>query len=225
MGCKFVGVGVVGVIVVVFIGESSSSAVAFVSADCFGLCFTGSAGRGLLSLVEVICVGRYGIVGVVVGKSSSSSGDGFCQVFISRMLAARAAKSIRGGGGARERGVSLLVGSWVVVVVVDVVVVVVLSLLRWDDIEGFIARILAARAARSMRGGGGAREIVVFWVVGAEGGVGDGRSVVVGSWSMGCRPFGAAAVFSTWFLVPWCCGGRKKEASGCLLSSSSQWMS
>jgi len=192
------------------------------SVDCFGLCVAGTAGRGLLSLVGVMGVGRYGII--VIEKSSSSSLGYGCQVFISRMLAARAVRSICGRGGARERGASLLVGSWDVVVVVGVIVVI-LSLLRWDDIEGFIARILAARAARSMRGGGGAREIVVFWVVGAEGGVGDGRSVVVGSWSMGCRPFGAAAVFSTWFLVPWCCGGRKKEASGCLLSSSSQWMS
>jgi len=80
-----------------------------------------------LSLVGVIGVGRCGVGDVVVWKSSSlssSSGDG-CQVFISQMLAVRVVRSIHGGGGARERGVSLLVGSWVVVVVVVVVVIIV----------------------------------------------------------------------------------------------------
>jgi len=77
--------------------------------------------------VGVIGVGRYGIVGI--GKASSSAlGDG-CQVFISWMLATRVAKLIHGRGGARERGVSLLVGFWVVIIGIGVIVIVVLSLL------------------------------------------------------------------------------------------------
>jgi len=72
--------------------------------------------------VGVMGIGRYGVI--VVKKSSSSSLGNGCQVFISRMLAARAVRSIHGWGGARERGASLLVGSWVVVVVVGVVIVV-----------------------------------------------------------------------------------------------------
>jgi len=157
-----------------------------VSSNCFGLCFVGSAGRGLLSLVGVIGVSRYGII--IVGKSSSLSslsGDG-CQVFILQMLAARAARLICGRGVAMERGVSLLVGSWVVIVVVSVVIIIMLSLLQWDDIRGIIAQMLAARAARLMCSGGGVREIVVFWVVGDEGWVGINQSIVIVSWSMGC---------------------------------------
>ncbi len=155
--------------------------------------------------MEVICVGRYVIViGVFVGKSLLSSGDGFCQVFILRMLAARAAKSIRDGGGARERGVSSLVGSWVVVIVVSVIIVIVLSLLQWDEIGGFTALMLAASTARSMRRGGGASEIVVFLVVGADGGVvgservrNNGRYIVVGSWSLKVWPLEIAMAVGT----------------------------
>jgi len=147
---------------------------------------------------------------------------------ITQMLAARAARSMCGGGGARESGLSLVAGAvCVVIVVFDIVciiIVVMSSLLRCRGwFERFIARMLAARAARSMRGGGGVREIVVFWVVGAKGEVGDNQSVIIVSWSNGCQPLGAAMVFSfsMLFLVPWCCRGRKKEVSGCLLSSSS----
>ncbi len=154
-----------------------------------------------MPLVEVICVGRYGIIIIVIGKLSSlSSRDGFCQVFISWMLAVRAAKSIHGGGGARERGVSLLVGSWVVVIVVRVIIVIVLSLLWWDEIGGFIALMLAANAARSMCSGGGASEIVVFWVVGAGGVFGSERvrnndqCITVGSWSLKVQPLEIGAV-------------------------------
>jgi len=89
---------------------------------------------------------------------------------MARILAARAARSMRGGGGAREIAVYCFVGARGVVVVVDVVFVVVLSLLPGgESFGGVIARILAARAARSMRGGGGARESVVFCFVGARG--------------------------------------------------------
>jgi len=102
-------------------------------------------------------------------------------MFISRMLAARAARSICGGGGVRERGVSLLAGSWVVIVAVSVAVVI-LSLLRCDEIGGFIVRMLAARAARSMHGGGGAREMKVVGVVGLERVRNNGRGVVIHSW-------------------------------------------
>jgi len=59
--------------------------------------------------------------------------------------------------------------------------------------------MLAARAARLVRGGGGAREIVVFWVVGAEGGVvgsekvrNNNRCIVVGSWLLRVRPLDIA---------------------------------
>jgi len=64
--------------------------------------------------------------------------------------------------------------------------------------------MLATRAVRSMRGGDGAREIVVLWVVEAKGGVvgservrNDGRCVVVGSWSLKVRPLEIATVAGT----------------------------
>jgi len=71
----------------------------------------------------------------------------------------------------------------------------VLLLLWWDEIGGSIALVLAARAARSMHGGGGMTEIVDFWVVGAKGGVvgservrNDDQCIVAGSWSLKVWP-------------------------------------
>jgi len=101
--------GVENVVVIVIIGKLSSSsssaaAVASLAADCFGLCVAGS-GEGLLSRVGVGGVGKNGVVNIsIVGRSSSKSVSSgrWCGVVVARMLAARAARSMRGGGGARE---------------------------------------------------------------------------------------------------------------------------
>jgi len=141
-----------------------------------GISLVAGAGGVVIIVVDGVCV-------IVVNMSSLLHCWRWFRGLIARMLAARAARSMRGGGGARESGV-FFVGSGAVVVFVVVVVValgVVMSLLRF---RGFIARILAARAARSMRGGGGTRESGVSLFIGPGGVNNNGRSVVVVSWSM-----------------------------------------
>ena len=144
------------------------------------------------------------------------------------MLAARAARSMRGGGGAREMKAVGVVGSerirndGVVVVIVVFGVVRMSSLHLYGLCGGCDARMLAARAARSMRGGGGAREMKVVGVVGSERVRNDGRGVVVGSWSLEVRPLETSTAVGTWRSVPEFCGGRKKGAAGCSLSSSAK---
>jgi len=82
--------------------------------------------------------------------------------------------------------------------------------------------MLAARAARSMRGGGGAREMKAVRVGGSERVRNDGRGVIVCSWSVEVRPLETSMAVGTWRSVPEFCGGRKKGAAGCLLSSSAK---
>jgi len=113
----------------------------------------------------------------------------------------------------------------VVFVVCVVVVVVISSLLRCEGFWGYIVRMLAARAARSMRGGGGSREMKVLWVLGAVVMFDDGRGVVGGSWSTKCRPLKFAAVVCTVLRVPGSGGGEMREATRCSLSSSSNGLS
>jgi len=88
--------------------------------------------------------------------------------YIARILAARAARSMRGGGGARESKVLCVLGGVVV---------------QWErgvSWEGVISHMLAFNATKSMRGGGGANESQrVVLVAGSKGEVGDGRGVVV----------------------------------------------
>jgi len=185
-----------------------------------GISLVAGAGGVVIVVVDGVCI-------IVINMSSLLHcwmWFGWLWGLIAQMLAARAARSMRGGGGARESGVffvgSVGVGDFVVVVVVSLGFV--MSLLRFG---GFIARILAARAARSMRSGGGARESEVTLFIGLGGMNNDGRSVIVVSWSMKCRPLRISTVFGTLLLVPYCCGGRRKEASGCLLSNSSSGLS
>jgi len=86
-------------------------------------------------------------------------------------------------------------------------------------------QILAVRAARSMCSGGGVRESEVSLFVGLGGENNDGESVIIVSWLMNHRLLGVSTVFGTLILVPYCCGGRRKEVSGCLLSNSSSRLS
>jgi len=66
-----------------------------------------------------------------------------------------------------------------------------------EGFSGFIAQMLAVRAARSMRSGGGAREMKVFLVLEVVVVNCDGRGIVGGSWSTKCRLLKFAAVVCT----------------------------
>jgi len=112
----------------------------------------------------------------------------------------------------------------VVVFVVSVVIVVIASVRCCEVFGRLITRMLAMRAARSICGGGGAREMKVCWVVGAGFVVVDGQ-VVDGSWSEKYRLLNSSAVICTVWLVPGWGRGKMKEAMECSLSSSAKGLS
>jgi len=85
----------------------------------------------------------------------------------------------------------------VIVLLVVIVVIVISSMLQCGRFRVFIVWMLAARAARSIRNGGGAREMKVLWVLAAVVVFDDSRSIVCGSWSMKRQPLRFAAAVST----------------------------